>query len=735
MPSRASVGVSDRERFAARIRRGLAKVAWQMAFSLMSSIMLFVASVVLAVKYHSRAEILSIAIMVATFSMAVIGIVLLAPALKYIFDSRFRDRQENSLPRVIENHYPPFVPPGDCYKLVLVAADPQSLEGRFDRETYRHLFDLVEGRPTAPRAPYLVRFTDESAEPHQGYCLVMKNMVFYASFEVSRSQEEQHNDNRSLWITLKPQFPDGMKPVFHSECLPSVEHSPDGTHGFPDSIRYPTVYVNPGRSFFMNAMFGLRTHIHDDGRFIEFSRNMLASYIAYQRGLLEECVKNSQGDPMWVSDPVAKFVCSIEGRGFVGDLLEHRSEFYNIAVGSSIVYASEEDRQFLARAISAVEERLREVPETQTCDATPSFILAPLYGMTSPYYSVVHYNLNPEHEDFFLAQQQVLRHFIADDDFRAALVCQTMLWVLSVMPRVHEWDEEFINTILSRARNPEPDEVHALPTECSALPDLLRSVLCVMQAFGGGGATLSRTFGDHFTRPMHLIPGFQDCEVPVEDAGYAERFVKLNQNLRDATGNAPHVHYLIVGLALSFARELNDDVISQGLHSYFESYEYRHNKHPEFSERVRSAFQIIDAVGDGDVMRELIAYGVADTIRASLLGKKCSVDELKNIAASANNRVGALLAKDVDMEYALISRDVGRRRPESVDCYATTNVINILPSNGLRSLFGIGEQEQWNPLSVDENPSASLELAEDDIQPFRHLNNEAGEHGGYGAPA
>ncbi|MGN7661764.1 MAG: hypothetical protein ACTJLK_04025 [Anaplasma sp.] len=735
MSDEASVDVSDRKRLVAGIRRNLARAALQMFFPLLASTMLFVAGIILAIKYSGRTEILSVAVTAAVFSTIVIGLISLTPVLRPLLERKSYHIHQEVLPPRVENHYSSLESCWDRYKLVLTVADLQSLEGRFDRNTYGHLFDLAEGRPTPPIAPYLVQYTDESAEPHQGYCLVMKNMVFYAAFEVSRGHGEQHDDNRPLWITLKPAFPDGMTPVFHSERLPSVEHSPDGIRRFPDSIRYPAIYGNPGQSFFMNAMFGLRTHIHDDGRFIEFSSNMLSSYIAYQRKLLEECAKNSQGDPTWASDPVAKFICSIDGRGFLGDIMEYKNEFHNIAVGNSTVYTSVEDRQFLISAINAVEERLREAPETRILDTTPSFVLASLYGMTSPYYSIVHYNLNPGDEDFLVAQRQILCHFIANDDFRAALVCQTMLWVLSVTPSVHEWDEEFINTILSRARNPGPEEVHALPAECSALPDLLRSVLCVLQAFGGWGATLSRTFGDHFIRPMYLIPGFQDCGVPVEDASHVERFIKSHQTLRDATGNAPHAHYLVVGSTFKFARELNDNAISQRLDEYFESYRWSHHKHPEFSERTRSAFQIINAIGEEDMMRELIAYGVADTIRASLANRKCSVDELKNIAASANDRVGALLAKNMDAEHELTSRNIGRRRPERVDCYATTNEVNILPSDELKSLFGIGDQEQWDPLSVDEDPSSSLELAEDDTQHLSYRSDNETDGQVYGAPA
>ncbi|MGN7678525.1 MAG: hypothetical protein ACTJLL_02065 [Anaplasma sp.] len=594
------------------------------------------------------------------------------------------------------------------HKLTLCSIPPEEFSLWFEQSRLSHVHgSLTQGNGRTLNLPHLVL-----SQKKQKYLLIVNGEAFsLGSGPILR--DIRHNFGKLPFsLSIQPHFLQGVQ--VHEAVLPDPNRGHSGFNSHPEfhgGLLYNVTYEKLlDRSIVMETMLGL--HMHDNEKLFKFSGDLLAGYVATQRQLLLEFAKENgiDGWGFLSRDSIEKFLLHPKGAKFAYDIMEYKDAFRAVSSGEHAVPVSGRDAAFIREAQEIVIKITQQNPEIKAVIAeskgTSTETLRMLYGFTSPYVQFLNYKLNHSPSSFRVGSKDLTARFLVDSDFREALVSQTIQWALSATSEhVTRWDADSNKMLLFKAATQNcASNDSSLPIVCMAVPGLLESVLCVVQALKGGEDVIAKSVLPHYSEKMGLIPGFIVHGLRGKKASEFFRAHEIFARELAAKDVPTHTHALIMAQAISAATEkvgsnaTMEDHLLQTLDLHTKEHEI-YNRYPSPDECVKRLNRLLGGLVDNAVrdrkraathVEELVACGVANTIKGLIKNKRCSATELGKVAELASERIGKLLAEKGDMMHEQLSdtvlcNDIHKRH------FIPACVININTSPALKRFSKIFE--------------------------------------------
>ncbi|MGN7678520.1 MAG: hypothetical protein ACTJLL_02040 [Anaplasma sp.] len=218
---------------------------------------------------------------------------------------------------------------------------------------------------------------------------------------------------------------------------------------------------------------------------------------------------------------------------------------------------------------------------------------------------------------------------------------------------------------------------------CAAIPGLVETVMCAVQAFKRDAGEIGDiSFLRRYLKHLSIVSDFSVHELEKEEiAAFTDAHERFTREL--AQRDIPsHAHFLILVEAMySAKREVGyhaemEDNLMHALNAFLGKGE---NNGPYFDKKecTDMAGVLLHHLGEfarrdkkatnAVYIEELVACGIARTIQELANGKQVSAAQLWEIAESAPERLGKLLAEQGDMiherlNYGVLCNDIGKQQ-------------------------------------------------------------------------
>ncbi|MGN7661763.1 MAG: hypothetical protein ACTJLK_04020 [Anaplasma sp.] len=597
------------------------------------------------------------------------------PSPVWLSSELSQDSSETSLPESVSVNVLPSlsdlaVPPQDganvsgqdIFEFVLTPVDIRELETIFDVQEHKRVFDAAKGH--APDLDFLHFLKHPTV---QGDSFIISNgAVFRWTSTPSKCGSQAASG--PLWFAVKPHFHEGMRLLSSEEALQNPELPeekivlcPDGGScrtgtRFFQRLFYPVKdEANLDRISVMKMMFDPATS--QDKVSEAFARDLLSSYISFQRGLL-----NKMSGGKWDSEPentaanmkmLKRFLYDTEaGRQFACDILKHEDAILG-AVGGAFDNISSDSKGFLMLSANIVKEMTRDVrwgikaSVSRKTNAREDINILELYALMTPYVRHLDYSLGFKVKVTDDKKASLLSYFLWDHDFRQAVIALAMRWVCSVIPDdIDVRDGASLNDTLEMVKNVRAID-QELPVVCTAIPGLLESVFCIVQAFKAGPDALHSTFEDYYIDQMCLVPEFQELGVATRSTAHVLRSFRECGLVNKTQALDQYVHYRAVAEALvesGNTGRLKEDFLPQKISELFgnpSKLSANYDNAPEYFQGHREFFASMKT----DDTKKLVAYVVATTMRRADIYSIESSDTLGLIAKLTGRVAGNFLVK------------------------------------------------------------------------------------------
>ncbi|MGN7678516.1 MAG: hypothetical protein ACTJLL_02020 [Anaplasma sp.] len=618
----------------------------------------------------------------------------------------------------------------DVLEFMLTPVDMQEFESIFDRREYGRVFDVAEGR--TPDLDFL-HFLKHPIILGDSF-IVSNGAVFRWTSTLSKCGSQA--ESGQLWFAVKPHFDEGMRLLSSEEALqnPNLPEEkivlcPDGGSCHAETKFFQRLFypvrdeIALDRALVVKIMFDPAESQDEVSK--KFAGDLLSSYITLQRGLLDK-----MGGGKWNSQNAAagmkmlkKFLYVTEaGKQFANDILQHKDvilESRNEAFDS----LSSESKGFLMLSANIVNGMERDV-----CDGIEAFAsnrtnsrdtrILELYALMTPDARHLDYSLGFKAKMTDDKKASLLGYFLWDHNFRQVVIAMAAKWIYSVIPDdIDARDVGSLNDILDRVRNIRASD-RELPVVCTAIPGLLESIFCLVQAFKVGPDALRSTFDDYYIDQMCLISDFRELGVTTTGTARVLRSFQDCGLANKTQDSDQYAHYFAVAEALVEARNTGrqkEDFLPQKmsglsvnfsklLENYGNVLEYFRG-HREFFARMKT-----------DDARKLVAYVVANTMRAETRNVKCS-DILNQIAESSNRIAGDFIVQRKSTYGAPSLRDVVHQNNNRVklvpalrtDVYISPQLRDLLQTHNVqRDLAGLRDIEEQETVALGAKLSTSI---------------------------
>ncbi|MGN7661155.1 MAG: hypothetical protein ACTJLK_00820 [Anaplasma sp.] len=636
------------------------------------------------------------------------------------------------------------------HELTLRNIPPKEFGLWFEQSCLQHAHgSLTQGHGNTLNLPHLVL-----SQKKQRYLLVVNGEAFNLGSGPILHYVRHNFGKLSFSLSVQPHFLQGVR--VHEAVLPDPNMSNPGFNSHPEfhgGLLYHVTYEKLlDRSIVMETMLGL--HMHDNEKLFKFSGDLLAGYVATQRQLLWKFARengiNGSGF-LWRDTIIEQFLLHPEGMKFAHDIMEYKDAFHAAGSSEHPVSISGLDAAFIGEAREVVTKITQQNSEVKKriaeSEGTSTETLRMLYGFTSPYMQFLNYTLNRSPSSFQAGNKNLTARFLLSSDFREALVSQTIQWALSAIDEhITKWDVDSNKMLLFKAATQNcASNSSSLPIVCVAVPGLVESVLCAVQAFKEGGDAIAESIPPHYPKKMVLIPGFKAHGLSDEEAIEFLKPHKIFACELAAKDVPTHIHPLILAQAISLATEkvrsdtTMEDHLLQALDLHMEEHEI-YGRYPSLDECVKRVNRLLGGLVDNAVrdqkrsatyVEELVACGVANTIGELTKNKICSAVWLGKVAELASERIGKLLAEKGDMMHErlndiILCNNIHKRH------FIPACVININTSPALKrfsKIFESGDVKKYRR-RTDHSHSESNSPASA-ISDISHINplSKVSRHG------